>query len=343
MSKTLVCIRLLLLSCTLGAAGIVHAESRAHQLLAQMNDAFINLTYDGIFTYFDGSDLASLRVVHKVVDGVQRERLVHLNGAPREIVRDGDDVSCIVMPGDDLIALQQSIPSGPFARAFVRQFDRITDTYQLGEFGEGRVAGRVARRIGVEPKDEHRYGYRLWVDANTALLLRSELVDRSGRQLEVFMFNSVRFGNEVDDSALQPQRGTGAMINHLTLQPASAPDRRAEQGQRQGAGGDTAGHDWQAGWLPAGFKMASLDLREKPATGAMVSNLMYSDGLATFSLFIEPMPVEGAASMVSRNGATVAVTHGLDTSDGSFLLTLVGEIPVATARRIIDSVYLNQT
>lgn len=341
MSKTLVCIRLLVLGCTLGAAGSAHAESRAHQLLAQMNDAFINLTYDGIFTYFDGNDLASLRVVHKVVDGVQRERLVHLNGAPREIVRDGDDVSCIVMPGDDLIALQQSIPSGPFARAFVRQFDRITDTYQLGEFGEGRVAGRVARRIGVEPKDEHRYGYRLWVDANTALLLRSELVDRSGRQLEVFMFNSVRFGDEVNDSALQPQRGTGAMINHLTLQPVSGLDRRVDQRQR--TPGDTSGQEWQVGWLPAGFKMASLDLREKRATGAVVSNLMYSDGLATFSLFIEPMPAEGAASMVSRNGATVAMTHGVDTSDGSFLLTLVGEIPVATARRIIDSVYSKNT
>ena len=109
--------------------------------LTNMNRAFAELSYDGVFSYYTGDELASLRVVHKVIDGVHRERLVHLNGAPREILRNGDEVACIVMPGDDLLALQDSIPTGPFARAYVRQFERLTGTYEVGIFGSGRVAG----------------------------------------------------------------------------------------------------------------------------------------------------------------------------------------------------------
>lgn len=318
----------------LGGFPLGHAQS-GQDLLGRMNDAFINLSYDGVFSYFSGNDLASLRVVHKVIEGVQRERLVHLNGAPREIVRHGEEVACIVMPGDDLIALEKSIPAGPFARAFVRQFDRISDTYSVDEFGEGRIAGRVATRVAVSPKDEHRYGYRLWLDRETALLLRSELVDHEGNKLEIFMFNHVLLGDAVDDTALEPEDATGSMISHLTLQPPGGEWQPQAQVPEPVASNDY----WQTRWLPPGFEMATADLRQKPASGQSVNSLMYTDGLAAFSIFIEPMPAKGASSMVSKNGATVAVTHRVDSVDGFFLVTLVGEIPLPTAQEIIKTVY----
>lgn len=312
-----------------------HAQG-ADVLLQRMNAAFTNLSYDGVFSYFNGGELTSLRVVHKVLNGVQRERLVHLNGAPREIIRHGEDVSCIVMPGDDLIALEKSIPAGPFARAFVRQFDRISDTYTVGRFGEGRVAGRMANRVAVSPKDRHRYGYRLWLDQDTALLLRSELVDHDGNKLEIFMFNQLRLGEDVADADLEPVDVHGTMVSHLTLQPADGQWQPALTGS-----GKTA--SWSTHWLPPGFEMATTDLRRKPSSGQNVSSLMYTDGLAAFSIFIERMPERGAASMVSQNGATVAVTHRVDGEDGYFLVTLVGEIPVATAREIITTVHQKQS
>jgi len=307
----------------------------ADELLIRMNHAFTHLSYDGVFSYLYGGDLASLRVVHKVVDGVQRERLVHLNGAPREILRHGEEVSCIVEPGDDLIALEKSIPAGPFARAFVRQFDRIADTYTVRESGEGRVAGRPATRVAVNPRDEHRYGYRLWLDRETALLLRSELVDREGNKLEIFMFNQVLFGDAVSDAALEPQDAAGTMVSHLTLQPAS------RQLSPEPADGDvsTEASSWATTWLPVGFNMATADLRRKPQSGQDISSLMYTDGLAAFSIFVEPMPERGAATMVSRNGATVAVTHKVGGNEGFYLVTLVGEIPLQTAQTIVDSIY----
>lgn len=318
----------LLATCVLllwSRAGV--AEDDPRDWLDDMNRAFSELAYDGIFSYFSGHDLASLRLVHMVVDGQQRERLIHLNGAPREIVRRGDQVACFVMPGDALLELEQSIPSGPFARAFVRRYDRISENYGLSFFGEDRVADRTAVRVAVTPRDEDRYGYRLWLDKETRLLLRSELVGHDGERLEIFQFNHIDFGDSVDPAMLEPEGKQGSLVSHLTL-----ATKEPQPVDRE----NTA---WEARWLPDGFRMAAADIRRAPSSLKSIDTMMYSDGLAAFSLFIEDMPNRGAAAMVSRNGATVAVTHVVKGARGEpYLVTLVGELPTPTAQRIARSV-----
>lgn len=304
------------------------ASPSAEELLAGMHRAFSDLDYDGVFTYANGSDLTALRVVHKLVSGEQRERLIHLNGAPREILRHGEDVVCIVMPGDDIAALEQSIPAGPFARAFVREFERLSDSYMVETMGEGRVAGRQAIRVAVAPKDEHRFGHRLWLDAENMMLLRSELVDHDGGKLEVFQFSQVRFGDDVQSGALEAEDMSGSMVSHLTLK-----ERKTLASENQ----QVSPASWRLGWLPNGFKMASADLRKTPASEQHVTSMVYSDGLATFSIFIEIMPESGAAPMVSRNGATVAITRGVARDKTHYLVTLVGEIPQQTGVRLLDA------
>ena len=305
----------------------VAASDEPRQWLADMNRAFSELSYDGIFSYYSGDDLASLRVVHMVVDGVQRERLVHLNGAPREIVRIGEEVACIMLPGDELLELAGSIPSGPFARAFVRRYDRISSYYGLSLYGEDRVAGRQAVRMAVSPRDKDRFGYRLWLDKQTRMLLRSELIDSDGKRLEIFQFNQISIGEDVDEQALEPMGHDGSLVSHLTL--ASQSGVPVPQGEGR----------WRADWVPAGFTMAASDIRRTPNTLKSVDTMMFSDGLAVFSVFIEDMPPAGAASMVSRRGATVAVTHLVAGDDQAHhLITLVGELPTATARRIAQSI-----
>ncbi len=317
----------------LGACGVlltsaVAAADEPRQWLADMNRAFSELSYDGMFSFYGGDDLASLRVVHMVVDGVQRERLIHLNGAPREIIRIGETVACILLPGDELLELESSIPSGPFARAFVRRYDRISSYYGLSFYGEDRVAGRQTVRMAVSPRDEDRFGYRLWLDKQTRMLLRSELIDADGKRLEIFQFNQISFGDDVNEQALEPMNHDGSVVSHLTLaRESSVP---GPQGQSR----------WRAQWVPAGFTMAASDIRRTPRTLKFVDTMMFSDGLAAFSVFIEDMPSAGAASMVSRRGATVAVTHLLADADQHHLVTLVGELPTATARRIAQSIQL---
>jgi sigma-E factor negative regulatory protein RseB len=318
----------LLLACALGLhAPVLQAADSPRQWLDDMDEAFNTLSYDGVFSYFGGEDLASLRVIHMVLDGERRERLVHLNGAPREIVRHGDEVVCIVQPGDALLDLEASIPSGPFARAFVRRYDRISENYGLSFVGDDRVAGRLAMRVAVTPRDSDRYGYRLWLDRETRLLLRSELVDAEGRPLEIFQFNQIQFGDQVSPATLEPDEQDGSLVTHLTL-----ASKEPQAVSREDV-------TWEAGWIPDGFSMAAADIRRAPNSLKTIDTLMYTDGLAAFSVFVEDMPDSGAASMESRNGATVAVTHMVSGSrDHPYLVTLVGEIPTPTAKRIARSV-----
>ncbi len=307
--------------------GAVRAEENDPRVwLEAMNRAFADLAYDGTFSYFGGNDLASLRVVHKVVDGQQRERLVHLNGAPREIVRYGEEVACIVMPGDALLELEASIPAGPFARAFVRGFERVDSYYSLAFAGNDRIAGRSAVRIDVTPVDADRYGYRLWLDLENRMLLRSELMDQQHRRLEIFQFSSIVFGDAVDSALLERNEDAQAMVSHMTLGAPAQPLRGADV-------------PWQAAWLPTGFHMSAADLRRLPSQLKAVHTLVYTDGIAAFSVFIEAMPEAGAGSMHTRVGATVSVNRRVsDPSGVEHLVTLVGELPDDTAKRILANV-----
>jgi sigma-E factor negative regulatory protein RseB len=303
------------------------SEAAPRVWLAEMNEAFNTVSYDGVFSFFSGSELDSLRIVHMVIDGVQHERLIHQNGAPREIVRRGEEVVCILMPGDDLLSLEENLPSGPFARSFVRRYDAISSYYQLRFFGEDRVANRSAVRLAVMPNDQNRFGYRLWLDKETRLLLKSELVDTEGRPLEIFQFTSIVIGDEVDAEALKPAApDESAKVSNFSLD--SQPSVPVTDGIR-----------WQVGWLPEGFTLSSTHTRRTMGEDKLVNTMMFSDGLAAFSVFIEDMPPAGAADMVSRNGATVAVTHLTEGPDaGPHLITLVGELPTSTARQIAKSI-----
>ena len=298
--------------------------------LDAMNHAFVERNYDGVFSYFDGDDLSALRVIHAVVDGVQRERLIHLNGTLREIVRTGNEVVCVVRPDDAILKLEESIPSGPFFQAFTRTFDDVSDNYRMTLEGEGRVADRDAVIMSVTPKDDDRYGYRLWLDRDKSLLLRSELIDGKGTRLEIFQFASVAIDQPIDPSLLAARAQSGVGMSRVALQVARRDDPSPP----------TA---WRVAWLPDGFAVAARDVYRTPASDNSVNTLMYSDGLAAFSVFVEEMPKNGAARMVSRQGATVAVTRVAHGPAGStpYLITVVGEVPVATAQKVAESVRYN--
>jgi sigma-E factor negative regulatory protein RseB len=309
-------------------------ERTPREWLDRMNRAFLEASYDGVFSYYSGDDLSTLRVVHTVTNGVQRERLVHMNGAPREIVRTGDAVECILQPGDEMLALESSIPTGPFARAFTTAFEGLSDNYTLSLHGTDRVANRQAVRLAVMPRDSQRYGFRLWIDRETGLLLRSELVDLKGVKLEIFEFATIKVGGPISEQDLAPEFGAGALKTQLSLE---STQRESAPGQRR--------VNWEAHWVPDGFTMASWDIRRMPSSAKSVDTLMYSDGLAMFSVFIEDLPDTGGTTLVSRSGATVAVSEVVKggPKDAHHLVTVVGEIPTATAQRIAQSIrYVSQ-
>ena len=313
---------LLIFACT---ASIGATEPKAW--LGDMNRALSELDYDGVFSYYTGRDMAALRVVHMVIDGERRERLVYLNGPHREIIRSGDNAVSILSPDDAFLELAGSMSSGPLTFAYSGAFDSISNQYDVARSGTGRIAGRAAERISVTPWDEDRYGYRLWLDRENGLMLRSELIGTNGEKLEVFQFTSIAFGREVSPTALQPSED--ANLSALHLESAKAMPVRSPMPRLR----------WHTGWVPAGFSMATAEVLQSPARPKPVETVMYSDGLASFSVFVEDRPDMVELHGTVRHGATVAVSDEVPAPGGQWaLVTLVGELPEETARRIAASV-----
>lgn len=310
--------------------------------LDRMHAALAERSYHGEFSYFHGGELASLSIAHAVVDGVRHERLLHLNGMPRELVRMGDKVTCVLHPGDRLIDLEQSVPAGPFAQSYGRVLDGLPRGYRATVVGEDRIAGRRAVQLEIEPEVADRYGYRLWLDHETALLLRSELLDTAGRALEIFQFVRIEIDGDVDVAMLEASMGEHLVKHDLVKRDLDG--NGAGQPAAQGEGADGESVAWEAGWLPAGFAMSSADIRRVPSRSDSVENLVYSDGMATFSVFLERAPadfsrVHVAPAHVARHGATVAVMRPVEVATPEpWLVTVVGEVPVETAQRVAKNV-----
>lgn len=318
----------LVLAALLAVAAGAAAAGEAGDWLRRMDRAFHVEDYDGVFSYLrrtgelgEQGDLSSFRIVHKVIDGTEHERLVYLDGAHREIVRVGDRVSCIAEPDDELHAIIGS-PSAPYVSRFSPHFGDLGNHYDVRLTGEDRVAGRAAVRLGVVPLDDDRYAYLVWLDRATALPLRSELRDAGGATLEIFQFTALRTGRQVAARDLAPELSDSVVTSH----PASAP----------AAAGPPS--PWRARWVPNGFRMTEGVLRRGDAEGH-VSTLLFSDGLATVSVFVEAAPPR-AAPLAFRRGATAVHTRlTRDPRQRDHLVTVVGEVPSATVQRIAEGIH----
>lgn len=300
-------------------------DREGHAWLDRMSRAERELDYDGVFIYQQGDAIHSLRVVHAVRKGQEQERLAHLDGESREIIRRGHDITCI-HPGDQQVRMDHEVPAGPFAQRFLADPAALEAAYDLVVNGKPeRVAGHDAVEVDITPSDELRYGYRMVLDRETGLLLRSEIVDDAGHPLERFQFTSLAIG-KVADADLQPAlSGPGVASHHLVqdmARPHTAP--LVETG-------------WDVSWVPPDFKlaMAQVDRNLDGRSGVR----LYTDGLAVFSVFVEDAADRHMPETVLQHGATVVYARLLEDQPGK-QVTVVGEIPVLTARRVAASLRL---
>ena len=289
--------------------------------LQRMGHSMQTLSYTGTFVYVHNGRMEAMRIVHARDENGQRERLISLNGEPREVIRNDETVTCI-RPGSRSIEVSKSRPRNPLPVALSEDLGRLDQGYQLEFAGEERVAGLPARIIAIRPVDRMRYGYRLWIDRDNHLLLRSDMTDESGRPVEQVMFTDLRIIDSVPDEFFSPVlSGSGYTWHRDEAVPVA-----------------TDGDDlrWQVAGLPPGFRLTAFNRKShNQGEGQMVDHLVYSDGLASLSVFIEPA-VAGASALdgESRMGAVNAYGHRYDT----FNVTVVGEVPVETLRQVGESV-----
>jgi sigma-E factor negative regulatory protein RseB len=282
--------------------------SEVQDLLGRLAAAERQQSFQGTFIYERNGSFSTHAVWHRVEEGGQiRERLLQLDGPAQEVLKVDGQAQCVTGALADQVSEGQAWPA--------RQLDaeQLSNWYNMRVAGQSRIANRPADVLVLEPKDQHRYGFELYLDRETGLPLKSLLLNERGQLLERFQFAQLDTSTPVEN-AMQPSSACRAVR------------LRAADSMAEGS--------WRSDWLPPGFTLATAQLRRDPASEEAVAYLMYGDGLARFSVFIEPLNGSVVDDARSQLGPTVAVSRRMSTNTGDVMVTVVGEIPLGTAERI---------
>ncbi len=308
----------------LAASTMANAGSGDARLwLERMSMASRTLNYAGTFVYQHRGDLEAMRIVHAADGKGERERLMSLTGAKREILRDNQVVTCIL--GDrESVHVNRSQPRSPFPSGFPESLGELSQYYSFSVGGEDRVAGLPCRVVEIMPRDEFRYGRRLCVHDQTHLLLRSALTDMRGEPIEQMMFTSVSFPERIDERELLPDLN-GADYS-WKLEPEAAPE----------PGSDVSDTRWKVIRVPDGFVLTDHSWHRLSEDEAGVEHWLYSDGLASVSVYIEKAQGGGEEDYQGMTHRGALNAYG--TMVEGHYVTVVGEVPMKTVEMIGESV-----
>ena len=297
------------------AAADREAEREAIDLLERMLQSMRTLSYSGTFVYLHGNQLESLKITHSLQEGQELERLVSLNGSAREVHRDQRTVTC-VMPDARAVSIDRRAPGAGLWPKLDPDLRRLRGHYLLHLLGEFRVAGRAARVVGIIPKDKFRYGYRFYLDAESGLPLKTDLMSEEAEPVEQIMFTSLELAS-VDTLLHDNPEQRGGFRKSLRNPPQiRAPDQPG---------------DWEFAGLPAGFALQLQDHWTDEA-GRRVEHFLLSDGLASVSVYVEKGSEEGL-----QGGAHVGAVNAWGGTVAAHQVTAVGEVPAGTVHKVVES------
>ena len=313
----------------LAIAGAALAEEPG-KWLERMNQALTTRNYDGTFSHWQGGRVEMLRIIHRVRDGAVSERLVSLDGSGREFIRTGSNLACY-LPDKRTVLVESRPAEESLLSGFPTINDQSASFYDLKEVAQTRLLGRDTHYITVMPKDEYRYGYRLWIDDKTAMPLKTQLCDAHGHVIEQVVFASLTLASHIPDAAFKPEVSTDG-FQWLRSDTASVKDPAKE------AAADAV--VWDALKLPPGFKMTVRKAQIMPGSNSPVDHLVFTDGLASVSVFVEsttqspPFKGDEPVDESARVGSSSAFSTVVD----GHKITAVGEVPPTTVRFIANSV-----
>ena len=182
----------------------------ARDWLEKMNHALATRNYDGTFFHLSEGRVETMRIVHRVKGGRVTERLLSLDGSGREFVRNNDELTCY-LPDQRTVLVEPRQDRAPFLGSLPQFGADVNEFYRIESLPASRVLGRAARVIAVNPKDQFRFGYRLWLDENTAMPLKTQLCDARGQVIEQILFARLEMPESIPDSELDAR---GAYRGH---------------------------------------------------------------------------------------------------------------------------------
>ncbi|WP_440055713.1 MucB/RseB C-terminal domain-containing protein [Pseudoalteromonas sp. T1lg65] len=289
----------------------------AKQLLKDMASAVERRNFDASFVVVKGNAMEPYRWLHGIEDDKELELLSLLNGAGLEIVRVDDKVTYFEPQSEPYTIHSPSI-SGPIPEVLFQDIESLQANYDFVLGGKGRIVNRPAQLVRLEAKDDNKYNYWLWIDTESALLLKAAYVNQNGELLEQLQLTHITVSeNPVSQLSELLQRDFPEPITQIL----NASETSAQS-------------NWQIGWLPQGFELLKSDRHKLDLNNELADYYLFSDGLVDISVFVQrPLPGQRPSGALT-SGATTVYVHNTSAYD----VSVVGNIPAATAKAIAESV-----
>ena len=304
-------------------------------MLKRMSDADREQNYQGTFILRKSDNLSTLRVTHGVDDNGVWESIEALNGEPKKVLRHNNRVIS-VFPDRELVTVRHTDKNQSLHPQLPKNIDQLELFYSISRLSDDRIANHQTLVVDLLPKDQYRYGYRYWVDKDTGMLLRCDLVaedeNKEKKVVEQMMFTSLDYLNETPSHSFELKQ-----FERYRQQALDEPVIDVTQSVQQ---------RWVVNRLPDGFMLTQSTMRYSQPLAASYSSeadssettlsktsppdllhLVYSDGLASVSVFIvENKGLEKNLLGVASMGAVNAFGRSVD----DYFVTVVGEVPVKT-------------
>lgn len=293
------------------------APDDAVQWLGKIYQATQHLSYTGTFVYQQGDHSETSRIVRRVGSHGSIEKLEALDGAPREVLRTEDEVKCY-LPDRQTVKVDRRGDRRAFPALLPAQIDALEEHYTITKGEITRVAGYECQAILLAPKDKLRYGYKLWADVATGMLLKAVTLDEQGKALEHFTFTQLSIGPVPLSAVRPPQTPSSWQVEDADVMPV-----------------DLAAAGWRVSPDLPGFKKMT-EVKRKLHRSRQVDQVVYSDGLAAISVFIEELPRGAKPQRMGLSSLGAINIYTREVAD--HVVTVVGETPALSVRRIADTV-----
>jgi sigma-E factor negative regulatory protein RseB len=296
----------------------------AQAWLKKIQSSAQKLSYAGTFVYQQGTQMRTSRISHVMHGKNELEKLEILDGKPREYIRNNEEISCYI-PESKSIRVEKRVTHDVFPAILGANPADLAEHYELKKGETGRVAGYDTQAIVLEPKDKLRYGYKLWAEKSTGLLLRAQTINEKSDVVEQIAFTQISISH-VDPASVKPSftNTHGWRVENAVMS-------------------ETNLSGWSVKAMPAGFKKIremkrvvadSAPVGSTPAsTQREVSQIVYSDGLAAISIFIEPGTQSRTEGTMQQGAMNI-----IGKRQGDFWLTVVGEVPAAAIKQVANSI-----
>jgi sigma-E factor negative regulatory protein RseB len=277
-------------------------------------------TYAGTFVHTNGDRISTVRITHATVAGDETERVEPLDGPPHEIVRHNEEMFCY-FPDAKTVRLDRRITARFFPSILRGTPEAIAASYDVKLGKSERVLGFDCQWIRLEPRDNLRYAQRLCSEFNTGLVIRAKTFDEQHHVIEQYTFTDLKLGPHV-------ARNDVKSIFEARVKRWTTDAQPREEAKSVDTG-------WIVADTPRGFHKVTELKRTLPGRAQPVSHLVYTDGVASISVFVEPntAPVR-TSEAATEEGTTTFFVRPM----GDQVVTVLGEVPLATAQQIGRSV-----